>query len=163
MLVFFEVFFLVVTAAVGVPSSTETVVAERVATALGLLLLTMATAAFFFDVFFVGDEERCRLLAPFAAFVLLDERALVVFFVLAAFLLPLEAFERLRPLPVDDFLFVDFFFLPADERFVDDDDDEPNLKLPFAPTPFVCFNVLFFTPARNAALRCRLTVVTLTL
>lgn len=98
--------------------------------------VVVEVAAFLADL--VGEAERFRFV-PLADLGLLDERALEVV------LLPLGVFDRLRD-------FVDVFFLPADEAFFGE--DEPTLKLPLAPTPLVCFNELFFVPARNADLRC---------
>jgi len=115
----------------------------------------VVVAAFFAGAFLVGEAELFRLV-PVDDFGLLDELAFFVF-VPPVFLLPLGVFDRLRGLVVDDFfvVVVDFFFLPADEAFFGFvGADEFNLKLPLAPTPLVCFNDLFFVPARNADLRC---------
>jgi hypothetical protein len=117
---------------------------------VGVLVLILTLAAFFVDAFFVGEAERFRLFAPPVDLPLLDDRA---FFVLLPpdFLLPPGVFDRLRDLVEVDFVVV-VFFLPADEPLFFN--AVPNLKLPLAPIPFVCFNELFFVPARNADLRC---------
>lgn len=104
-------------------------------------------ATFLFDAFFVGDAERFRLV-PAAALGLLDERA---FFVPADFFAPLGLFDRLRGLAEADFFAGDFFLAAV---FFAAEPDPPILKLPLAPTPLVCFNELFFVPARKADLRC---------
>jgi len=147
-----DAFFLLALAAVEAVVAAAVAVGAFVVVA-GLLAAAVVLAAFFAGAFFVGEAERFRLLAPLADFVLLDDRA---FFVLVplAFLLPLGVFDRLRDLGFDDVLLAVVFFLPAADEPFFDVDDAANLKLPLAPTPFVCFNELFFVPARNADLRC---------
>ena len=103
-------------------------------------------ATFLFDAFFAGDAERFRLV-PAAALGLLDERDFFALLALAGFFAPLGLFDRLRDLAGAD------FFFPAAVFFAGEP-DPPNLKLPLAPTPFVCFNEVFFVPARKADLRC---------
>ena len=110
--------------------------------------LLLAVAAFFVAAFLVGEAELFRLVAPPADFDLLDERA---FFVPVAFLLPPGVFDRLRDLDEADFFDARFVLPAPDAAFFD---AVANLKLPLAPTPLVCFNVLFFVPARKADLRC---------
>jgi hypothetical protein len=107
-----------------------------------------AVAGFLLDAFFVGDAERFRFV-PLADFGLLDEDA----FFAAAFFGLAEA----------DFFAGDFFFLPAADAFLAGAAAPPTLKLPLAPTPFVCFKDLFFVPARKADLTCWLAVVVFTL
>jgi hypothetical protein len=151
-----DAFFLLAPAA-GVVAGAVAVAGATVVVVDGLLVAAVVlVVAAFFAGFLVGEAERFRLLVPLDDFGLLDDGA---FFVLVppVFLLPPGVFDRLRDFVADDvlvvdFLVVDFFFVPADEPFFDG--DAANLKLPLAPTPFVCFNVLFFVPARNADLRC---------
>lgn len=112
-----------------------------------------AVAGFLFDAFLAGDAERFRLV-PLADFGLLGEDAFFVF-------VPADFFAGLFGLADADFFAGDFFFLPAAEPVFAA--AECTLKLPLAPTPFVCFKVLFFVPARKADLRCWLAVVVLTL
>lgn len=135
--------------------------AELVVDALGVVAVVLAFAAgagvvepvatFLFDAFFAGEAERFRLV-PAADFGLLDERAFFV--VLADFWLPLGVFDRLRGLAAADFFAGEAFFFPAVEPFFFAALAACTLKLPLAPTPLVCFNVLFFVPARKADLRC---------
>ena len=124
---------------------------------LAALLTLVAGAAFLAGAFFAGDGERLRLLVVDFAF---DGDDAAFFFGATDFFAAPGVFDRLRDFDAAGF-FVVFvvvvavfaFFLPvADERFVGAAPD--NLKLPLAPTPLVCFNVLFFVPARSADLRC---------
>ena len=124
---------------------------------LAALLTLVAGAAFLAGAFFAGDGERLRLLVVDFAF---DGDDAAFFFGATDFFAAPGDFDRLRDFDAAGFFVVfvvavaDFaFFLPAaDERFVGAAPD--NLKLPLAPTPLVCFNVLFFVPARSADLRC---------
>jgi len=126
------------------------VAAAAVAPVLVVVALLLVVTAFFVVAFLVGEAERFRLVPPAADFDLLDERAFFVVVPLA-FLLPLGVFDRLRGLAEVDFFEVRFFPpVDAADFFV----GVANLKLPLAPTPFVCFNVLFFVPARKADFKC---------
>ena len=136
--------------AAGVVAAAAAVVGAGV-----LAVAAAVVAGFFAGAFFAGEAERFRLLVPVAAFGLLDDRAFLVF-VPPVFLLPPGVFDRLRDVVVAVFfVVVARFFLPAAEPFFAVADvDAANLKLPLAPTPFVCFNDSFFVPARNADFRC---------
>ncbi len=113
-----------------------------------VVVVVVAVATFLFDAF-VGDAERFRFV-PLVDFGLLDDDVFFVF-VPAGFFVLVDA----------DFFAGDFFFLPAADPFVGA--DAPTLKVPLAPTPFVCFKDLFFVPARKADLICWFAVVVLTL
>jgi len=108
-----------------------------------------AVAAFLLDAFFAGDAERFRFV-PVADFGLLAEGD----FLPADFLPPPGVFDRLRGLADADFFAGEAFFFPAAEPVFAAVVEECTLKLPLAPTPFVCFSDLFFVPARKADLRC---------
>jgi len=141
-------FFLVAAAAAEAVGAAE----EAAFVVVAVLLVVLALAAFFVGAFFVGEAERFRLLAAPVDFDLLDDRAFFVFVPAAGFLVPPGVFDRLRGFDAVDFLPVDFFLPPDDALFFGA--VAFNLKLPLAPIPFVCFNVLFFVPARKADLRC---------
>jgi hypothetical protein len=115
-----------------------------------VVVVVVAVATFLFDAF-VGDAERFRFV-PLVDFGLLDDDVFFVF-VPAGFFVLVDA----------DFFAGDFFFLPAADPFVFVGADAPTLKVPLAPTPFVCFKDLFFVPARKADLICWFAVVVLTL
>lgn len=122
--------------------------------ALAALLVLVAGAAFLAGAFFAGDAERLRLLVVDFAF---DGDDAVFFFGATDFFAAPGVFDRLRDVEAAGlivFVAVVFaFFVPAaDERLVGVAPD--NLKLPLAPTPLVCFNVLFFVPARSADFKC---------
>ena len=125
--------------------------------ALAALLVLVAGAAFLAGAFFAGDAERLRLLVVDFAF---DGDDAAFFFGATDFFAAPGVFDRLRDFEAAGFLVavvfvvaVFAFFLPAaDERLVGAAPD--NLKLPLAPTPLVCFNVLFFVPARSADFKC---------
>jgi len=151
-------FFLVAAAVVAVAVAGAVAVDEALAS-VAAVALVLALATFFVAAFFVGDAERFRLVAPPADFPLLDERAFFVDEPLV-FLLPLGVFDRLRDFVDEDFFAVAFLVPAADALFFA---GVANLKLPLAPTPLVCFNDLFFVPARSADLRCWLAVVAFTL
>lgn len=149
-----DAFFLLALAAAGVAGG-----AEAAALVVGLLFVGAATVAVFLaDAFFAGEADRFRLVPALAAFGLLDDRACFVPLPVR-FLLPPGVFDRLLGLALVDFFVADaFFFVPPEEAIFVAADNAASLKLPLAPTPLVCFNVLFFVPARKAALRCWLTV-----
>lgn len=133
----------------------EAVAVAGAAATEALAVDATAVAGFLAATSFVGEAERFRFVPPAAAdFGLLDDRAFFVV-VPAAFLLPPGVFDRLLGFALAGF-FADeaVFFLPAAEVFFFAGAAAPNLKLPLAPTPLVCFNELFFVPARNADFRC---------
>lgn len=125
-----DAFFLLDAAAAAVVDDDELAVAGADAFVVVVALATGAMATFFAG-FFAGEGERFRLV-PLAAAAL---GLLAALFVAAFFGDLAEA---------DFFLAAAFFFGAA----------APNVKLPLAPVPFVCFIDLFFVPARNAVLRC---------
>lgn len=120
--------------------------------ALAALLVLVAGATFLAGAFFAGDAERLRLLVVDFAF---DGDDAAFFFGATDFFAAPGVFGRLRDFDTAGFLVfvVAVFFAPAaDERLVGAAPD--NLKLPLAPTPLVCFNELFFVPARSADFKC---------
>jgi hypothetical protein len=131
-------------------------VVELLGAAAAAAAVVAVVATFLADAFLAGEAE-CFRFVPVADFGLLDDE--LAFVVFAA----LGVFERLRDFVVEDFFVVDVFFFPAAEPFFAVPADECNLKLPVAPTPFVCFKDLFPVPVRKADLRCLLAVVELTL
>jgi hypothetical protein len=154
-------FFLLAVAAGAVAAAVEVgavvfAVVELLEAAAAAAAVVAVVATFFADAFLAGEAERFRFV-PVADFGLLDDE--LAFVVFAA----LGVFERLRDFVVEDFFVVDVFFFPAAEPFFAVPADECNLKLPVAPTPFVCFIDLFPVPVRKADLRCLLAVVELTL